>query len=490
MKRYAALLLLCTGLARPAGAVEGVASATVFFLPGAGGQAGTAYIELCWQIDPMSLHYRKDTAGMLTATVRTDIVIRNDTGIVAGDHYLLHTRPAYPQAASAQHILELRRLTVPAGSMQLTLKLTEPQFPQRNFSYTQNISVPQPDSVGYSGIQLVDTAYPAVGGEDPVFFRNGHTQLPWPGNFLDDNRKVIRYYAELYGADRLHVETYPVVQHVSISRREDGGMIQHLQRTDTLLPAPVVPVSGQFDLSALASGNYYLGIRLLDRDRHPLATRSFFFQLVNKHPAAIVRDTTADTTEGTTTFLDMSTTFVAKYTLPQVRAILEMLLPVSDDWDRKAIENFMKKPDEMYMRYFIYNYFLKINGKDPEQAWKAFSDRVREVNRMFGSGVMPGYKTDRGIIYLKYGKPNDRIVVNNEPGALPYEIWQYYALGRQSMEGVFLFYQPGSSVHDYRLLHSTVNGEMRNSQWRRSLYIKGEDNGNANSRAEQYIRNR
>ena len=490
------LLVLALGVAREVRAVQAVVSATVFCMPDAGGSGWTPYVEVCWEIDPMTLHYRKDSAGMLRAEVRTDVEIYDDKGIVAEDHYLLHTRPSLPEAAAGQQILELKRLPVPGGKLRLVLRLMEQQFPETAFTHEAQISVPLPDSIRYSDIQLVDTLYPAPEGtltEDVrIFLRNGYIQLPFPGNFLDDHRKIIRFYAELYRADGLEPFAYPLTQELNVSRREDGGTILHLQRTDTLQPAPVIPVNGQFDLSTLASGNYFLNVRLYDRDHRELTGQRFFFQLVNKNPVSREqkKEETADTTEPGVTFLDMSTTFTAKYTLPQIKAILEMLLPIAEEWDRRAIENFLKKPDEMYMRYFIYNYFQKINGKEPEKAWKEYADKVREVNRMFGSGTTPGYKTDRGYIYLRYGKPDDRVIVRNEPGALPYEIWQYYSTRRQSTEGIFLFYQPGASVQDFRLLHSTVNGELRNSQWRRSLYIKGDDNANLNSRAEQYIRNR
>jgi GWxTD domain-containing protein len=37
---------------------------------------------------------------------------------------------------------------------------------------------------------------------------------------------------------------------------------------------------------------------------------------------------------------------------------------------------------------------------------EAYYERIAYVNEHFASGI-PGYKTDRGRIYLKYGKPDD-----------------------------------------------------------------------------------
>ena len=139
--------------------------------------------------------------------------------------------------------------------------------------------------------------------------------------------------------------------------------------------------------------------------------------------------------------------------------------------------------------YFIYNFWMKRNKEKPEEAWKEYADKVKEVNRLFGSSLLLGYESERGLIYLKYGSPTERIVVNNENNALPYEIWQYNTLPKAS-NALFLFYRPGLVSNDYRLLHTTVNGEIRNPNWRNSLYFSSMEESASSSRAEQYIGNR
>jgi hypothetical protein len=44
-------------------------------------------------------------------------------------------------------------------------------------------------------------------------------------------------------------------------------------------------------------------------------------------------------------------------------------------------------------------------------------------------------------------------------------------------------------ANDFKLLHSTVNGEIRNKSWRQSLYPAGVSTNPENSRAEQYFGN-
>src|SRR6185295_19538701 len=104
-------------------------------------------------------------------------------------------------------------------------------------------------------------------------------------------------------------------------------------------------------------------------------------------------------------YLDLRATFVSRFEMPQLRAILKMLLPAAEPAEESAIKGFLDRPDELYMRYFIYNHFSNINKGDPAKAWKQFSDVVREVNRLYKSGSTMGYETDRGIIHLRYGAP-------------------------------------------------------------------------------------
>ena len=103
--------------------------------------------------------------------------------------------------------------------------------------------------------------------------------------------------------------------------------------------------------------------------------------------------------------------------------------------------------------------------------------------------MLNGYENDRGMIYLKYGAPTERVVVENENGAIPYEVWQYNSVPNNT-NAMFLFYRPGFVTNDFKLLHTTVNGEVRNKAWRLSLYRNGEAFDVHNSRAEQYLGNR
>jgi GWxTD domain-containing protein len=67
-------------------------------------------------------------------------------------------------------------------------------------------------------------------------------------------------------------------------------------------------------------------------------------------------------------------------------------------------------------------------GTPGNEAQDDFYKRIAEANRRFregGSGQIPGWRTDRGRIFIKYGPPDE---VLNRPQAgntRPYEVWKF-----------------------------------------------------------------
>src|SRR5712692_4341776 len=91
---------------------------------------------------------------------------------------------------------------------------------------------------------------------------------------------------------------------------------------------------------------------------------------------------------------------------------------------------------------------------------EAYYERVAYVNEHFASG-MPGYKTDRGRIYLKYGKPDE---VESHPSGGTYERASYEGGGSTStypFERWFYRNIPGLSGADIEFVDPTGTGEYR-----------------------------
>lgn len=493
MSRWIGLcfLLLLTG--QVAYGINALPAYTVFYLPAEGGRQPQPYIELYWQIDPSSVEFSKNSSGVWIGKIKTTIDIVHDTGVIASEKFYLQTTPAASLlAAQLQNIMDLHRYVTAAGKVKIKVTLSQDGYEHKRFAYEDSVNITMPEEKAfYGGLQLLDTAY-ATDLQNNIYLKNGNLQVPSCINFLDDRKKVMQYYTELHGTNKIPADELPLIQYVFVSKKEYDHPVVELLQTDTLKPARILPMLGKFKIEALGSGNYHLNFLLKNSKGNDVAKQTLFIQRSNANPV-VAKDTSgADSSEPVfekVDFIDLTKTFASQYNVSQLKAILKMLKPIADETEILNIEGFAKRPDETYMRYFVYNFWTKRSPGDPEKGWKDFTKQVKEVNKLFGNSRNPGYETERGFYYLKYGEPDQRYVVTAEEAAWPYEIWQYNAPGKQSSQGIFLFFNPGFMVGDYKLLHSTVQGEMRNNNWRAELYKTGLSSKNLNSRAEQIIQN-
>ena len=480
-------------------AIEAVVSHTVFYVndPAQNNQL-KPNLETYWQVNPRSVHYTTTPQKNIIARIKTDIAFTNDAGIIKEDHFILQTVPCTINELNTRSIIELRRYCVGNGLIKMKITLTDQADTTNKFSYTDSFTISPPTDVAFfSGLQMIDTVIES--STKSTFSKNGHQQIPACSNFFDDSKKTLHYYAELYETDQVSKGDYPLIQKVSISKKPNDTYYGNFIKKDTITPGKISLASGSFSLATLPSGNYYLNISLENNTHKTITSGNLFFQVMNLHPAEEeivkkVSDPANDTVIENVTVLDLDKTFLHKYKIGEVLAMLKMLLPVSDPMETQNINNFLKKPDDMYMRYYIYNHFKAIDQKDPGKAWKDYSEKVIEVNKRFSEHGTKGYSTERGFMYLRYGEPTEIITIENESGTLPYEIWQYNTLTQMNhkdiTDAIFLFYKRDDLLSDYQLLHSNVSGETQNKAWRSFLYVSGQGGNNANSRAEQYIGNK
>jgi GWxTD domain-containing protein len=121
------------------------------------------------------------------------------------------------------------------------------------------------------------------------------------------------------------------------------------------------------------------------------------------------------------------------------------------------------------MRKFYLYHWVSIDSLHPEKPWVAYQEQVKLVNQEFGTTINYGFETDRGRVYLQYGAPNQLQDYPREPGAYPYQIWEYYKLERQG-PAKFVFYNRDLVTNEYELIHSNALNESQNNQWQKLVY--------------------
>ncbi len=482
-------------------ALEAAISHSVFYLPDPFFKGKiNPYVEAYWQVNPKTVRYNTIAGKGIVARIQTDVEITNDSGkVIKDDHYVFQTLPrATADELTMLNILELKRYFIISGKLKMQLVLTDLNDTSNHLTLVDTFTVPpQPVSVFYGGPEFIDTFFTA--DIKSPFRKHGQQYIPLCESFFDNFRNSLSYYTELYQIGTVGPSDFPLVQSVFLSKKLNDDALVSYMKIDTLKDSTSNYFSGKFDISNLASGNYYLNVSLGTKTHRTLASKSLFFQRLNTKPTkpeeVFARKAALDSSLEKVNIVDLSKTFVAKYTLSQVNAILKMLLPVADISGSHAIEGFLNKPDETYMRYYIYNYFEAINKKDPEKAWKEYSEKVKQVNKMFSNNGKMGFETPRGFMYLRYGAPTEIVTRNNEQGALPYELWQYNNLkemsGLDATNAYILFYKSSDADFDFKVLHTTISGELHNMGWRSFLYTSTIQNADhSNSLADQSIGNR
>ena len=450
------------------------------------------YVETSWEIIPHTLRYVTNDDKKIVARMHTDLVYRLNGKIVSEDHFNYSTPPRVNiEELGASHINNLVRYYLPAGRIFMEIRFTDLSDPGNTYSSTDSFDIAAPASGPFfSNLQLLDTFFDY--DKESVFSKNNQIQIPLNGCFLNNDKRKMHYYAELYHPEQLGTGE-KLKEHIYLSKKPLGSSYQFFEAEDSVPTQGVGLIIGSFDISSLLSGNYYLNAAVENKYHHVLTATSLFFQRVNKNPSKedTIRKIAADTGLEHVTILDLNKTFVSKFNLDQLRAILRMMQPIVDASQANTINGFLERPDEMYTRYFIYNYFSSLNKANPAKAWKDYSEKVMEVNRLFRGGGKQGYQTEQGFYYLRYGPPTEMITVDNEPGTLPYVIWRYNVIEQTDKKkltnAIFLFYKPNPAIDDYILLHCTVGGELQNNNWRNSLYTNSANAGGGSNKIEEYL---
>lgn len=231
------------------------------------------------------------------------------------------------------------------------------------------------------------------------------------GSATDDR---LLYYLELYRGsediDKVVVETK--------IRQVRGGMVYRDTLT-TQLDEPTKRQLRDISLAGFKPGSYDLEIRILGRRLKELAKLRDGFVVHWTGEALIVHDYETAVSQ------------------------LELIADSRDLDELKAAET----PEA---RKKAYNDFWRKN--DPtvgtaQNEWKQeFYRRIRFANREFSILRREGWRTDRGIIYIMRGAPDQVEDVPMSPSYPPYQIWYYY---------------DGGPYREYTFVDSNFDGDYR-----------------------------
>lgn len=416
------------------------------------------YIEINIEIAAASVTFKRADSTHLQASVETLILIKQGEKVVNYEKYLLNS----PLVEFPRALLDVKRMTLPNGEYTLEITFLDANDPENKDAFTTPLKVQVGENIYLSEVQLL-RSFKADNSDNP-FTKNGYFLEPLPFNFYDRGAPLLAFYAEIYHSDKSVAEGTYLVRY--FIEQEKGNGVKNLisignQRKK---PSEIDAMLVQMDINKLESGNYTLTVELRNAAGELLTSRSLQFQRSNPFLQVSENELTDEL---------VSRQFVQNLGEDTLRYGLRAISALAVGVETEMLKNILQSGDVKSMRFYLFRHFMRVDPNNPELAYQKFMEVAAAVDAKFRSGFRYGFETDRGRAFLRFGRPDDLIHVEDDPGASPYEIWVYYKFASTQQNNVkFLFYNPSLAGEDFILLHSNARGEVSNPRWERVLYSR------------------
>lgn len=456
-------LLVCAALLMPqrSAALEVLNDNCFFWAP-----EGGSYIESYFLVFPNSVKMQPDDAGKLSGSLEFTYLLMQEDSVILADKYRLNS-PLFDSASlQSSHFSDTRRKWVEPGTYILEVHVSDLADTANKQTIRNKLVVPEmSNELALSGISLIGSYEKSEDPSDP-YYRNGLRLLPRVVNFFPGENDQLRFYCEIYhSAEQLSGERFLAKYRIVAGENQTVGSYAGFKKMET---AEVNVLFTAFDLTDLHTGNYYLLVEILDSKGQLKAERKLFFQRLNRGLEQRAIETNID--KG----------FAANYNSEELKMYLSSLYHLSERTQQFTIESLVEEGNLISMRNYLEDYWHKKEPLAPKAAWENHLRKLRFCNKRFSTSYSPGYDTDRGILYLKYGPPSD-MRNDEEPGGYEWEIWQYYKLPDGQTDVRFAFYNPTRINNDFEMIHSNGVGEINDPNWKMLIYRNRNNPGNNNT---------
>lgn len=402
----------------------------------------------------------KPVSGGFQGSVNVKVNIYLNDKIFKSENYNLMS-PVDKDTLSFSTFIDNQRYSLANGTylFEIVLKDNNETF-KSPFSYEEKITINfSPNEITASTIEPLDSYSKTI--KQSSISKSGFDLIPYNVNYYPQNQNKLIFYMESYNTDTVLGKNKSFLYTYFIARKEDLYKPDGMGGFKKQSAAKVNPLLAQIDISKLESGNYLLVVEIRDEKNVVRLEKKWFFQRQSNYvkPATFKENRT-------------SYEFFGNYNnADTLKMFVECLWPISTSNERDWEINQAIKKDPELMKKFVVDFWTKRVGDslDPLQEWLKYYAKVVEVNKIFKCGKQKGYYTDRGRVFLQYGKPNQRTVQPNEPSTYPYEVWQYYRIqdvaGQFYTNRKFVFVNKAIADDCFKLIHSDMRGETNNERW-------------------------
>ena len=430
-----------------------------FFLEG-----DKPYIEFYLSIDGNSIKYQDIGDGFFQGKLETTYIISDENDSIVAFEKFMSLSPKYTVESEFYDIFEIKRFPLENGTynFEFVVKDLSGKSSGDNKVKLNHIHYNNAEMQFSDVVLCFDIKNEASQG---LVKKNGIGLDPNLGYLFKTQDEKLGFYLELYNSKKKlgEQEAFLIEYYVSIADKKT--VFNNIRGFARLNSSSAIPVAKLLNIKDLPSGNYDLVIACRNRNNELLIETTKRFQKSN---------TNLENLE----IVDAASSFVSKIdNLEQLKEYVRSTQPIALRKELEFAQNQMKYSNLDLMQKYFLNFWRDRNQLNPEEEWLKYKKEVMVAQEKFGYGGVKGYQTERGRIYLQYGKPNAVQNVPYEPNTYPYSVWQYYKLNGQTNRK-FLFYSPSMEMLGYKLLDSNVPGEIQNPNWQAELENKTQNRGN------------
>jgi GWxTD domain-containing protein len=439
--------------------------------------ANQPYLETYLTIVGNSL-FPKNVDGKFQNSVNIEVKILKDSTIVKANKYNLNG-PVYSDSLNSPVFIDNQRYSLPNGVYTLQMTLTDRNQPKKKptqIKQTILIAFTRTE-IQSSSIQILESyKKTTIPGS---ITKSGFDLVPYNINYFPETSKELSFYFETYNTDTVLGKAKPFIFLYYLENSDNLTKLNSFGDFRKQTTGIVNPLLAKMNISNLGSGNYNLVIEVKDEKNITQLQKKFFFQRLNKSLDIVAlqqyneKKTVADY-------------FGNCNNLDTLKMFVECLWPIANGTDKERVINQSLKKDAVLMKNFAVDFWQR-RAADTGNALKMWADyykNVQEAMVLFKCGKQKGYYTERGRVFLQYGKPSQRSMQFAEENTFPYEIWQYYSLtdktnGQSFSNRKFVFVNKNIGDDCHVLVHSDMRGEIYNDRWRFEV-TRRNNNGIAN----------
>lgn len=424
---------------------------------------GDSYIETYLSVQGSSLKFVKNTNGKYQAKVNVKVLFMDpyaNEDVLAFMKYNLVSPEVDKPEDGVMVMLDQQRKVLEPGDYSMVIEIMD-----ANDSLSQPVNAKSAINIpnytkliDISSIQLVEEFNPTVSGS--VMNKYGYNMPPRLDRFYADTDSVMCFCAEVYNTGRALGKGRELLLRTYITTLEGGVPPNAFSYHEKVKSDDIIVVAKRFSLNDLETGNYLLNIELLNQQG----------VVINKSQLAFQRFKGIDDINANQMNPEMD---LSKVEWKELLLFVKSLAPIANSIELPYIEYRAQGDSKEGLMKFFWTFWEQRNYEDPVGEWAAYYKLVREAEELFGLPHQKGFQTDRGVIYIKYGKPTVRRGSEGDFLASPYEIW-YYDNSRSQNQIKFVFCS-SNDILDYQLIHSNAKGETYDTEWVTKIYGKSDN---------------